>query len=231
MPLLLLLYFLKLKRREVIVSSTLLWKRAVQDLQVNAPFQRLRRNLLLLLQLLALAAILVALAGPVLAWRRGPGQRYVLLIDRSASMNATDVKPSRLDAAKEQAKVFIESMRSGSAVLSARRVRPRDGDRLRPARQGDVQLHVGQAPACWRPSTRSSRATARPGWARPSRWPGRSPSRPAWRATSAAPKTPARLVLFSDGRIEDLDTVVVGADELVFHRIGAIAGQRRASRP
>jgi len=111
-PLLLLLYFLKLKRREQIVSSTLLWKRAVQDLQVNAPFQRLRRNILLLLQLLVLLAILLALAGPILSLIAGPARRYVLLIDRSASMNATDVKPSRLEAAKEQARIFVESLRS-----------------------------------------------------------------------------------------------------------------------
>jgi len=110
-PLLLLLYFLKLKRRETAVSSTLLWKRAVRDLQVNAPFQRLRRNLLL-----ALTAMLLALAGPVLALRRGPGRRYVLLIDRSASMNATDVEPSRLAEARKQAKVFVESLRGGSLV-------------------------------------------------------------------------------------------------------------------
>ena len=105
-PLLLLLYFLKLKRRESVVSSTLLWKRAVQDLQVNAPFQKLRRNVLLLLQLLALIAMLVALAGPMLALSKGPGQRYVVLIDRSASMNATDVTPNRLAEAKKQARVF-----------------------------------------------------------------------------------------------------------------------------
>ena len=44
-PPLVLLYFLRLRRRQESVSSTFLWRRAVQDLQVNAPFQRLRRNL------------------------------------------------------------------------------------------------------------------------------------------------------------------------------------------
>jgi len=103
-PLLVLLYFLKLKRRQVPISSTLLWKRAVQDLQVNAPFQRLRRNILLLLQLLALALMVAVLGSPVINWRGGSGERYVLLIDHSASMEATDVKPSRLETAKDQAK-------------------------------------------------------------------------------------------------------------------------------
>ncbi len=218
-PSLLLLYFLKLKRREAVVSSTLLWKRAVQDLQVNAPFQKLRRNLLLLLQLLALAAMLLALAGPVLSLRRGPGQRYVILIDRSASMNAMDVKPHRLDEAKKQAKVFIESMRSGS-VISLRDASDHamviafdshakvmcnftsDGRQLAAAidaiEPGDGTSRLGEVLTV-------ARAFAQG---------------PSADESAPEPKISAQLILFSDGRIADLDTVMVDADELVFHRIG-----------
>src|SRR6478672_4591550 len=81
-PALLILYFLKLRRREMPVSSTLLWKKAIQDLQVNAPFQKLRRNLLLLLQLLLLLALLLALSRPVSHLARTAGQVNILLIDR-----------------------------------------------------------------------------------------------------------------------------------------------------
>src|SRR5215469_13122290 len=85
-PSLLVLYFLKLRRREMPVSSTFLWKKAVQDLQVNAPFQRLRRNLLLFLQMALLLLLVLALSRPVANFTPGAGKLSVVLIDRSASM-------------------------------------------------------------------------------------------------------------------------------------------------
>lgn len=111
-PLLVSLYFLKLRRREVTISSTLLWRKAIQDLQVNAPFQKLRRNLLLLLQLLALIGLLLALARPTLRGTAEAGERVVIVVDHSASMNATDANPTRLDQAKRLALELIDNLGS-----------------------------------------------------------------------------------------------------------------------
>ena len=121
-PSLLLLYFLKLRRREVVVPSTLLWKKAIQDLQVNAPFQKLRKNLLLLLQLLLLLLLLLALARPVVNHTPGAGMTTVILIDRSASMSTTDLvnNKSRLEEAKRQAKELVDTLgKDASAMVIA----------------------------------------------------------------------------------------------------------------
>ncbi len=119
-PLLVLLYFLKLRRREQAVPSTLLWKRAVQDLQVNAPFQRLRRNLLLLLQLLVLAAALLALARPVIETEATDEASLILLIDHSASMNTVEADGrTRLEEAREQAVRLVRTLnRTGGGWFS-----------------------------------------------------------------------------------------------------------------
>src|SRR5829696_7403172 len=136
-PSLLILYFLKLRRRELAVSSTLLWKKAVQDLQVNAPFQKLRRNLLLLLQLLLLLLLLLAFSRPVTNYTPGAGSTSVILIDRSASMGARDPElkgKSRLDDAKGRAIELVDSMGRNSRAMviafdeTARTVMPLTAD-------------------------------------------------------------------------------------------------------
>ncbi len=119
-PSLLILYFLKLRRREMAVPSTLLWKKAVQDLQVNSPFQRLRRNLLLLLQMLLLLLLLLALSRPVTNYTPGAGTTSVILIDRSASMGANDPDlkgKTRLDEAKRRAKELVDSMQRHAQAM------------------------------------------------------------------------------------------------------------------
>ncbi len=115
-PALIILYFLKLRRRDVEISTTLLWKKAIQDMQANAPFQRLRRNILLFLQLIALTLGLLALGQPELRAQQSPGGRFVIMIDRSASMKTTDALDlndlpiSRLDRAKLEASALVETM-------------------------------------------------------------------------------------------------------------------------
>jgi hypothetical protein len=117
-PPLVLLYFLKLKRREAPVSSTLLWKRAVQDLQVNSPFQRLRNNLLLILQLLLLALVLLALTEPIWKNVEARDNRLVLVVDRSASMQTIEAAGrTRLELAKEAARQIVEDMGAHDEIM------------------------------------------------------------------------------------------------------------------
>jgi hypothetical protein len=116
-PAIVLLYFLRLRRAPQEVPSTYLWLKSIEDLHVNSLWQRLRRSLLLFLQLLLVALLTLALLGP--SWRASTlrGGRYVFLIDTSASMAATDVKPTRLDEAKRRVAALVEEMRSGDVAM------------------------------------------------------------------------------------------------------------------
>jgi hypothetical protein len=78
----------------------------------------------LFLQLLAIFLAMLALAGPRVTGTTGPGQRFVLAIDDSASMSATDVAPSRLAAAKEAAKRVISAMEA--VIYGKQLMLPRD---------------------------------------------------------------------------------------------------------
>ncbi len=112
------LYMLRLRRREVPVSSTLLWQRLMQDREANAPWQRLRRSLLLLLQLLILTALVVALARPSVPVPAVASGSLALLLDASASMSAADMPGgiTRFDAARDQARTLLANLAGGEVM-------------------------------------------------------------------------------------------------------------------
>jgi hypothetical protein len=99
----LVLYFLKLKRKPLAVPSTFLWRKSIEDLHVNSLLQWLRQNVLLLLQLLTLLALIYGVMAFRFHGRTGEGKHYILMIDNSASMMAADITPNRLEWAKQEA--------------------------------------------------------------------------------------------------------------------------------
>jgi hypothetical protein len=112
-----LLYMLRLRRREVVISSTFLWQQVLQDREANTPWQRLRRNALLLLQLLILALMVLALARPFVTVPAYTAGRTAVLIDASASMNATDPGDfTRFAAAQARALDLISTLGADNAM-------------------------------------------------------------------------------------------------------------------
>ncbi len=144
------LYMLRLRRREVHVSSTMLWLRLLRDREANAPWQRLRRNLLLLLQLSILALLVFALARPFLPVPAVTRGSVVVLLDGSASMLAQEGDDQRFDLARREVERLIGNLDSdaqmtlilvGSSprvLVSASRDRPVLRQALAEAKAGPV---------------------------------------------------------------------------------------------
>src|SRR5512135_650421 len=116
LPIIVALYFLKLRREEQRISSTYLWRTLVRDTAANAPWQRLKPSWLLLLQLLFLIALILALARPFTWSEAAAGSHPILVIDTSASMGAMDVKPNRLAEASAAARRLIEGLPNSTRV-------------------------------------------------------------------------------------------------------------------
>src|SRR3954465_12208405 len=110
------MYLLKLRRDETIVPSTMLWSRLMADVEANAPWQNLRRSLLLLPQLLLVAILAVLAARPFLERPAGLARDVVVVLDTSASMGATDVDADRLEVAKSAALAALRELPTGGKV-------------------------------------------------------------------------------------------------------------------
>ena len=111
--------FYLLKRRRVVklVSSTLLWRKFLAETQASAPFQKLRHNWLLVLQLLLLLLAILALSRPFFAGHAASTGLRVIILDASASMQSTDEDPSRFEKARAEALKLVDALKDQEQML------------------------------------------------------------------------------------------------------------------
>jgi len=121
-------YFLKLRRQRMEIPSLLLWQQVLEDSRVNSPFQRFKKNILLLIQLLILCLLVLAAMDPFTIGSSS-GAKLPILVDCSASMGAVNKsKETRMDLVKEKLVELINNKREEQelAIISfsntARRV-------------------------------------------------------------------------------------------------------------
>ena len=110
LPIVIIFYLLKRRRVAHLVSSTIIWKRFLNETQANSPFQKLRHNWLLIIQLIFLSLAIFALIRPYFSGKIESGRFVVVILDVSASMQATDVSLNRFELAKGEVNKMIDGM-------------------------------------------------------------------------------------------------------------------------
>lgn len=194
------LYLLRMRRRDLRVPASFLWPAETQEVRANTLFQRLRFNWLMVLQLLALALLVLGLAGPQIRSEGLGGRATVVVLDASASMRATDVEPSRFGVAQSEIESLIELVRPG--------------DRLALVEAGPsprVVFSLSNDPAAMRAALDRLEPID-----------AEADIGAAMRLASSlvARSEGARIVLISDGAFEDVTDFAAGRAELTFTKVG-----------
>ena len=116
-PAIILLYILKQEAKPQKFSSTMLWQEVYRNLEATRPWEKLRKNLLLFLQILTVLLLILAMMGPWLRSAGRSGEQVVLVLDNSASMGTLyDGEQTRLEAAKEAACDYVDELPAGSVL-------------------------------------------------------------------------------------------------------------------
>lgn len=116
-PIVVLMYILKQNFERKEISSTFLWDLALKDDEVSTPWQKLKKNILMVLQIIVIILIVLALSDPYLYKKQEVNNAQVIVIDNSGSMNAWyNENKSRLDYAKEIANKKVNGLIDGTSI-------------------------------------------------------------------------------------------------------------------
>ena len=199
-PVVVVFYLLKRKRVVRLVSSTLLWQKFLSETQASAPFQKLRKNWLLILQLILLVLAVLALTRPFFAARTRPAQLRVVILDSSASMQAIDETPSRFEKARADALKWVDGLKDNDQMVV-----------LQAGANTEVKQSATSEKAALRRALQACVCSD-------------GPTRllPALRMAESLVRDQkdAEVHLFSDGAVPELNEFENKALPLIYHRVG-----------
>ena len=202
-PVVILFYLLKRKREVRLVSSTVLWQKFLAETQASAPFQKLRKNWLLILQVILLILAVLALARPYFSTTAKPAHRRVVILDASASMQAVDEAPSRFEQARAEALKWVDGLKDADEMVivlagastEVKQSATSEKAALRRALQGCV---CSDGPTRLVPALKMAESLVR----------------------DLDPRTGPEIHLFSDGAMPELSQFENKALPLIYHRVG-----------
>ena len=114
-PPVIMLYILKRKYKEEVISSSLLWKEVYKNTRANTPWEKFKKNIMLLLQIIIILSVILALMSPFISIGGKSYKNVIMVIDNTASMNTIyDDSNSRLEQGKALAKEYLNSTKEGT---------------------------------------------------------------------------------------------------------------------
>lgn len=114
-PPVIMLYILKRKYKEEVISSSLLWKEVYKNTRANTPWEKFKKNIMLLLQIIIILSVILALMSPFISIGGKSYKNVIMVIDNTASMNTIyDDSNSRLEQGKTLAKEYLNSTKEGT---------------------------------------------------------------------------------------------------------------------
>lgn len=194
------LYLLRLRRRDFRVPASFLWPERQDEVRANSLFQRLKFNWLWVLQLSALALLVLGLARWQVRQENVSGLTTVLIVDASASMGAKDVAPDRFGAAVKRAEALVAAMKPGDRIAviesgASPRVATGLSQDQAKLRQGLGSLRRSDAPSDVGEALRLAMALV-----------GRDGE--------------SRIILLSDGCFDPVGSVSRGKSQIIFEPVG-----------
>jgi Ca-activated chloride channel homolog len=124
LPVIVILHAMAVRWRGTPVSSLVFWNAVMRERRASLRIRRLLSSLSLILELLAVAALAVALAGPRVTRSSLAAEGDVILVlDATASMQAREAGRTRFDLARARGLELVAGMRGGQrmAVIVAAR--------------------------------------------------------------------------------------------------------------